>query len=109
MLALQQYNSSDDEQNEEDKEAKSASNVEASSEYSIISSLQVCAAPVVLPTVSRNSEVIFSRISYFLHMNRVKTVYYNKQYILVIVTSSKLFQLKCTSDKSLTIMGKGGV
>lgn len=54
MLALQQYNS-DDEQNEGDKEANSSPNNEVSRDYSIMSSLQICAAPVVLPTVSRNS------------------------------------------------------
>lgn len=64
MLALQQYGSSDDENegttNEKTNQALHLIPVDADSKYSVQKSLQICAAPLVLPTVSISFKIVTS-------------------------------------------------
>lgn len=50
MIALQQYGSSDDE-NEAGESSIQSTSIAGPSEFSIKNQLQICAAPIVLPTV----------------------------------------------------------
>lgn len=50
MIALQQYGSSDDEHDSEERLPESTD--ATASKFSFKNQLQICAAPIVLPTVS---------------------------------------------------------